>query len=120
MTKRKKKDLDIDITVELHEPPVLKLNREELLEFRALEAEIRAAELQLQLQIILRDTYLAKVDPQNKLGEFNSSIRGATNTSAESKDSINALRARIQERLGIQDVTEYCYDDLSGVLTKPD
>lgn len=113
-----------EIQIDVVEPPPpeekqLKLTKEEMLEFRALEAEMEVASLKAQLLVLQKKAYLKQIDPLDNLGKFSDQIKTASEQASQTSSLRKKLREAVEKRLGI-DLEKYAFDDISGELRAVD
>lgn len=99
----------------LEEPTVLSLTEVELLKLKLAETEIRYNNLAANAKLAERNQYLAKIDPENKLGRMESEIRQNLDKASSTKTRYSEVIASIESRVGIK-MADYSYDDETGAL----
>jgi len=77
--------------------------------------EFELLEQKVAVQRLLRDAFLAKVDPQGVLAKLDAKIQELTRNHHTARQKYTEIRKNIGDSLGI-DLSEYSYDDESGVL----
>jgi hypothetical protein len=97
-----------------------RLTRAEMLELRCLEAESKLASAGIQNITMQRDQLLAKLDPEGKILALSGTIRGLADDAARLAREQIRLKGEIEKRLGIDNLANYSYDDMSGDLKIPD
>lgn len=102
------------------EPEIKQMTRVEMLELRALHAEAKSVQLEVQLTMNLRDQLLKKIDPDGQLEKFMAVLRKAAQTGAQVSISQKDLKAQIEKRLGIKDLGQFAYDEETGTLRVPE
>lgn len=101
------------------EPVVPILTKDELSKLQISQLTIRAAEAELNLQLLQRDIYLAQIDPEGKLKQASAIARSKSDEIALGKQAYNKITKEIEARLGIT-LKEWAYNDENGQLSKVD
>lgn len=92
-----------------------KLERTEMLELQLAEAVHRAAQAELKLSSLRRQTFIREVDPKGVLDGMEKEMRAHMAEISASKNKHLALKAAISSRLGV-DLDKVSYDDETGVV----
>lgn len=95
---------------------VLALEENELLKVKLALAEAELASTKATLLMLQKQMLIRVLDPENKLGAIDQEVRLQTTKSAEHRQDYNKLFEAVEARFGIK-MSEYCWDDTTGVLT---
>lgn len=95
------------------------LTKAEILEMRALQAEMRLADLQAQMRILEREAFMKEVDPKNRFSALSTEIRKQSENSRYARETLEKLQKSIEDRLQIS-LKEWAYNDETGELSKLD
>lgn len=101
---------------EPQEPQPLVLTKDELHSLLLTQFQIRAYEAEQKLETIRRDLFLRQIDPEGRLNQMNSAIRGRNEEAATARTEYAKTVQSIEDRLKIK-LKEYGYDDLTGQLS---
>lgn len=105
--------------LEAQEPQPLHLTKDELAALQLTQFQTRAFEAERNLEMLKRDLFLKQVDPEGKLQQMMSFIRGRSDEAVAAKAAYAKVVNDIEARLKIS-LKEYAYDDLTGKLSRVD
>lgn len=100
-------------------PKDLYLTKDELNALQLFQFQARAFEAEMQLEVLKKDAYLAKIDPESRLAKMMALIRGRSNEAAIAKQAYTKTIADIEARLSIS-LKEWSYNDENGLLSRVD
>jgi len=117
---RRKKTVVEPVVVEEPPTPVEEprkvLTRSEMDSLARWATEVHYADVMAELRMRDRRELLARIDPKGELEAIDRNLDLARTARATSKSKYLSVAASASNRLGV-DVTQYAYDDETGVLT---
>jgi len=122
-------DFELQIEKELEKPVVAPeepqeptppaLTKDELHRLQLTQFQARAFDAEAKLEMIKRDLFVKQVDPEGKLQQMMSIIRGRTDEAVAAKQDYAKTVKDIEERLKLN-LKEWAYDENNGVLSRVD
>jgi len=104
---------------EPQEPTPPALTKDELHRLQLTQFQARAFDAEAKLEMIKRDLFVKQVDPEGKLQQMMSIIRGRTDEAVAAKQDYAKTVKDIEERLKLN-LKEWAYDENNGVLSRVD
>lgn len=99
--------------VSVAEAPTMSLTDSERLRLRTYIAENRRFNAEASMRLLEKHALVRQLDPDNKLGLLDQSIRNASEAAARAQQQHNEVLAEVEKRLGIS-VQNFSFDDETG------
>jgi hypothetical protein len=96
-------------------PKALVLTELELAKMEKLSTQIRAVDSEQVITLSQRNAYIQKIDPSGVLSKLEAKVNALKQERQEAESSYRSVSADVEKRLNIK-LSEYAYDDVTGVL----